>query len=93
MDDHLKGQIASLLADRELALAALERLRSGTRREKLGRGEVLFRQADLVAMIDRIEVDESEVRITGRKDVLEQSVLATGGHVQGFTCLPANGAP
>lgn len=34
-------------------------------------------------MIDRVEVDDREMRIVGRKDVLDQAVLALGGLVPG----------
>jgi len=34
-------------------------------------------------IVDRIEVDDREIRILSRKDVLEQAVLANGGPVQG----------
>ena len=42
-----------------------------------------FRKAYLGAIVDRIEVDDREIRIIGRKDVLEQAVLANGGPVPG----------
>lgn len=48
-----------------------------TMREKLTTGEVPFRKAYLGSLIDRIEVDDGEVRIVGRKEVLEQAVLAS----------------
>ena len=54
-----------------------------TMREKLTTGEVPFRKAYLGAIVDRVEVDDSEIRIVGRKDVLEQAVLANGGPVPG----------
>ena len=54
-----------------------------TMREKLTTGEVPFRKAYLRSIIDRVEVDDREIRIVGRKDVLEQAVLANGGPVQG----------
>ena len=47
-----------------------------TMREKLTTGEVPFRKAYLGSLLDRIEVDDGEVRIVGRKEVLEQAVLA-----------------
>ena len=46
-------------------------------REKLTTGDIPFRKAYLGSLIDRIEVDDSEVRIVGRKEVLEQAVLAS----------------
>ena len=52
-------------------------------REKLTTGEVPFRKAYLGAIVDRIEVDDREIRIVGRKDVLAQAVMANGGPVPG----------
>src|SRR5207249_2844068 len=52
-------------------------------REKLTSGEVPFRKAYLRAIVDRIEVDDGAIRIVGRKDVLEQAVLADGGPAPG----------
>ena len=52
-------------------------------REKLTNGEVPFRKAYIGSLVDRIEVDDSQIRIVGRKDVLEQAVLANGGSVPG----------
>ena len=54
-----------------------------TMREKLTTGDAPFRKAYLGAIVDRIEVDDYVVRIVGRKDVLEQAVLANGGPVPG----------
>ena len=48
-----------------------------TMREKLTAGEIPFRKAYLASLVDRIEVDDREVRIVGRKEVLEQEVRAT----------------
>ncbi|MGE3702886.1 MAG: recombinase family protein, partial [Hyphomicrobiaceae bacterium] len=52
-------------------------------REKLTSGEMPFRKAYLGALIDRVEVDDREIRIVGRKDVLEQAVLANDAPVPG----------
>ena len=52
-------------------------------REKLTNGEVPFRKAYVGSLVDRIEVDDCQIRIVGRKDVLEQAVLANGGSVPG----------
>ncbi len=52
-------------------------------RDKLNTGEVPFRKAYLGAIIDRIEIDDHQIRILGRKDVLEQAVMANGGPVPG----------
>ena len=50
-------------------------------RERLTTGEIPFRKASLGAIIDRVEVDDHQIRIIGRKDVLERAVLANGGPV------------
>ena len=47
-------------------------------RENLTTGQVPFRKAYLGSIVDRIEVDDTEIRILGRKDVLEQCVMASG---------------
>lgn len=52
-------------------------------RERLTTGDVPFRKAYLGALIDRVEVDDDQVRNFGRKDVLEQAVLAIGGPMPG----------
>jgi hypothetical protein len=52
-------------------------------REKLTTGEAPFRKAYLGSIVDRIEVDDREIRIIGRKDVLEQEGLVKGGPVPG----------
>ena len=98
MDDILKDRIMVLKAARDRVQAALDRARSGVRptadispilverfgqtmREKLTTGEVC--KAYLGSIDDRVEVDDREIRIVGRKDVLEQAVLANGGPVPG----------
>lgn len=48
-------------------------------REKLSSGEIPFRKAYIRSIVDRIEVDDRCIRIMGRKNVLEQAVLAEGG--------------
>ena len=52
-------------------------------RERLTTGEIPFRKAYLGSIVDRVEVDDGEIRIVGRKDVLEQAVLANGAPVPG----------
>lgn len=54
-----------------------------TMRERLTSGDISFRKAYLGSLIDRVEVDDHEIRIVGRKDVLEQAVLADGAPVPG----------
>jgi site-specific DNA recombinase len=46
-------------------------------RDKLTAGDIPFRKAYLGALMDRIEVDDRQVRIVGRKEVLEQAVRAS----------------
>jgi hypothetical protein len=48
-------------------------------REQITSGDMAFRKAHLGAIVDRIEVDDRELRISGRKEVLEQAVIASGG--------------
>jgi site-specific DNA recombinase len=43
-------------------------------RERLRTGDVPFRKAYIGSIVDRIEVDDTQVRIMGRKEVLEQAV-------------------
>lgn len=45
-------------------------------REHITSGDTAFRKAYLGTLVDRIEVDDQELRIKGRKDVLEQTVIA-----------------
>jgi DNA invertase Pin-like site-specific DNA recombinase len=52
-----------------------------TMRENLTTGEILFRKTYLGSIVDRVEVDDNEIRIVGRKDVLERAVLAKGAPV------------
>ena len=46
--------------------------------ERLTTGDVPFRRAQLASFLDRIEIDDREIRIVGRKDVLEQAVIDGG---------------
>jgi site-specific DNA recombinase len=48
-----------------------------TMRERLASGDNAFRKTYISAIVDRVEVDDSQVRIMGRKEVLEQAVGAT----------------
>ena len=66
----------------DICPALIERF-GQTMRDKLTTGEIPFRKAYLGAIIDRIEVDDAQIRILGRKDVLEQAVLANGGPIPG----------
>ncbi len=46
-------------------------------RENLTTGSTPFRKAYLRSLIDVIEVDDTQIRIKGTKDVLERAVLAS----------------
>ena len=46
-------------------------------RENLTTGSTPFRKAYLRSLIDVIEVDDTQIRIKGSKDVLERGVLAS----------------
>ena len=59
-------------------------------RTRLSTGEIPFRKAYIRSIVDRIEVDDTCVRIMGRKDVLEQAVLAEGRTAPGVhTFVPS----
>ncbi|MDF1600961.1 recombinase family protein [Mesorhizobium sp. YIM 152430] len=49
-----------------------------TMRNNIANGPIPFRRAYLRAMIDNVEVDDTEIRIHGRKTVLEQLVMRNG---------------
>jgi site-specific DNA recombinase len=61
---------------------AIERF-GQTMRENLTTGEIPFRKTYLGSIVDRVEVDDREIRIVGRKDVLERAILAKGAPVPG----------
>ncbi len=42
-------------------------------------GDTPFRRAYIRSVIDQVEVDDDEIRIWGRKTVLERLVAASGG--------------
>jgi site-specific DNA recombinase len=48
-------------------------------REHLTTGDIQFRKAYLGAIIDKVEVDDHQIRILGRKDVLEHAVISSAG--------------
>ncbi len=56
-------------------------------RERLTTGEVPFRKAYIGSIVDRIEVDNAEVWIMGRKEVLEQALRSRGILPPRFTLL------
>ena len=45
-------------------------------RENVTQGAIPFRRAYLRAVIDQVEVDDDEIRIHGRRDVLERLVMS-----------------
>ncbi|MGO1164772.1 recombinase zinc beta ribbon domain-containing protein [Brucella sp. C7-11G] len=47
-------------------------------REKGVNGAIPFRRAYLRSVIDQVEVDDTEIRIHGRRDVLERLVMGNG---------------
>jgi hypothetical protein len=47
-------------------------------REKMCGGEAPFRKAYLGAILDRVEVDNGVICVTGQKDILEQAVARQG---------------
>ena len=58
-------------------------------RQKLQEGETPAREAWLTTIVDRIEVDDGIIRLFGRKDVLEQCVIAGAtGHQGVRTFVP-----
>ena len=62
-------------------------------RERLTTGEIPFRKAYLGSIVDRVEVDDGEIRIVGRKDVRNRPFWLTVPPFPGFAVLYANGAP
>ncbi|PWK60784.1 hypothetical protein [Aminobacter sp. AP02] len=52
-------------------------------RENVTKGPIPFRRAYLRAVIDQVEVDDAEVRIHGRRDVLERLVMGGGASPAG----------
>ena len=93
MDDILKERIARLSSDRdrarmaaasvgyhraiEISPSAVQRFGEAMR-ENLTTGAVKFRKAYIGSIVDRIEVDDTEIRIIGRKGLVEQAILASG---------------
>lgn len=47
-------------------------------RENICAGEIPFRRAYIRAIVDQIEVDDSEIRIHGRRNILERLVMGGG---------------
>lgn len=91
-DPTLRGRLASVKTDRDIAQVALDRAVAEMRPEarvteekiaafvEVMRGNILegdtaFRRSYLRAVIDGIEVDDSEIRIHGRRTVLERLVM------------------
>ena len=62
-------------------------------RVRLTTGEVPFRKAYIRSIVDRIEVDDTQVRIIGRKDVLEQAVVSGGATPPAVHSFCTGGVP
>ncbi len=56
-------------------------------RQRLQEGDTPARKAWLTSIVDRIEVDEGRIRLYGRKDVLEQCVIASATGNSGVRTL------
>ena len=52
-------------------------------RENVANGAIPFRRAYLRSVIDQVEVDDTEIRIHGRRDVLERLVMGNGASPAG----------
>ncbi len=52
-------------------------------RENVTNGPIPFRRAYLRAVIDQVEVDDTEIRIHGRKSILERLVMGGGAAPEG----------
>jgi hypothetical protein len=60
----------------EITAALIEKL-GCMMREKLTGGDIAFRKTYISAIVDRVEVDDGQIRIIGRKEILEQAVRAS----------------
>jgi site-specific DNA recombinase len=81
--DRARSASVSIRDDRPILIERFTR----TVRERLSVGPVSARKALLGSLIDRVEVDDREIRIVGRKDALGQAILASGkgaGKVHSF---------
>lgn len=58
-----------------------------TMRQNVLSGDTAFRRAYLRAVIDNVEVDDTEIRIHGRKTVLERLVMGGGAAPAGVPSL------
>lgn len=79
--DHAKAALDRALSElrpetriTEDKIAAFVRLMG----ENVRSGPIPFRRAYLRAVIDQVEVDDAEIRIHGRRDVLERLVMGGG---------------
>ena len=52
-------------------------------RENICHGDVPFRRAYIRVVVDQVEVDDREIRIHGRKSVLERLVMGGGATPSG----------
>lgn len=96
LDQILKERITPLTPDRDVAKAALERIKSRSTaskidpklierferamRENITTDGIPFRKAYIQAVVDRIEVDDHAIRIFGDKATLEQVIAASSCH-------------
>jgi site-specific DNA recombinase len=85
-DEVLKARVTALKLERETAREAMARAQSLRQRQIVlnearieAFGRIMrerLRKAYLGTIVDRIEVDDGQVRIYGRKDMLEHAVAA-----------------
>ena len=97
IDDMLRNRITTLKTERDLAAAALDRIRvhaipasdipldvverfAMAMRENIGSENAPFARAYLRSIVDRIEVDDHEIRIIGDKSTVAQAIA---GHETG----------
>ncbi len=71
--ERAKSGRGSIRDDRPILIERFTR----TMRERLSDAPVQARKALLGSLIDRVEVDDSEVRIVGRKEALERAIMAS----------------
>jgi hypothetical protein len=83
-DPTLKDRLVTLKADRDQAKASLDSAFASLMRENVTNGPIPFRRAYLRAVIDQVEVDDTEIRIHGRKSILERLVMGGGAAPEGM---------
>ena len=94
-DPTLKGRVAAVKGERDIAQAAFDRAVAElspeaqiteariaafvtVMRDNLLSGDTAFRRTWLRAVIDQVEVDDTEIRIHGRRSTLERLVMTEG---------------